>query len=296
MTQVCACPPAPSAQSESPSGCTAPSSPGSELAWRPEWLEFEPWEYALVVGAAAVATAPLLVQDPGPPLITRVPPVDVRARNLVRSNSRRGRRILGGASDVLLALAVSYPLLGDGLINAGWYRRSPEVAQQLVLIDLEVLSVTAALTGVAKVLVGRERPFGQTCGGELDPNSDDCLDADRFFSFFSGHASAAFAAASATCMHHRYLPLWGETPSWVPCTAGYALAAAAGFLRMRADVHYLTDIGAGALVGTGVGLLIPWLHYEARSTTEPEGTLGWLQSHQIRLTVVGQGIGLSGAF
>lgn len=42
-------------------------------------------------------------------------------------------------------------------------------------------------------------------------------------------------------------------------TAGYALAATSGYLRIAADRHYLTDVVVGAVVGSGIGLAVPLL-------------------------------------
>ncbi len=46
---------------------------------------------------------------------------------------------------------------------------------------------------------------------------------------------------------------------WVYAT-GFTAAAATGYFRMAADKHWLTDVLASAAVGTGTGILVPWLH------------------------------------
>jgi membrane-associated phospholipid phosphatase len=73
-------------------------------------------------------------------------------------------------------------------------------------------------------------------------------------SFFSGHAALTFSlVTSAGVLAHqrqwRTEPyLWG---------IGLPLAAATSYLRMAGDMHYLSDVVVGALVGAGVGLTVP---------------------------------------
>jgi membrane-associated phospholipid phosphatase len=43
---------------------------------------------------------------------------------------------------------------------------------------------------------------------------------------------------------------------------GEAIATSVAFLKIKAGYHYPTDVIAGALVGSGVGLLVPVLHSE----------------------------------
>ena len=67
-------------------------------------------------------------------------------------------------------------------------------------------------------------------------------------SFFSGHTSAAFAAAS---FHHRMLQRFrgkdfGDAEVW----GVYLAAAVTGLMRISADKHYFTDVVTGAAVGT----------------------------------------------
>ncbi len=220
--------------------------------------------------------------------------IDERTRDLLRARTEAGRTLARDASDVNIAVLVSYPVLVDGLINAGWYRRSDDVALQLILIDLEAAAVGAALTSVTKALVARERPYGPSCGGELDRETVDCDARDRYVSQFSGHASAGFVAASVTCMHHQYLPLWGDTSPWVPCVGGYALATSVALLRVSADMHYLSDVAVGAAVGTLTGVLVPWLHYRTGPSTRQGAT--WWSDHQLTLAPAPGGIGIGGVF
>jgi membrane-associated phospholipid phosphatase len=63
------------------------------------------------------------------------------------------------------------------------------------------------------------------------------------------------AAAGGTVARLRGYQSW----PWV-CAVGFTGATLTGYFRMAADKHWLTDVLASAAVGTGVGMLVPWLH------------------------------------
>jgi len=78
-------------------------------------------------------------------------------------------------------------------------------------------------------------------------------------SFPSGHSTLAFTgAAFATVAFGRAHP---GSPWTLPLgVATYGLAATAAALRVTSGNHYLTDVVAGAVVGTLAGVVVPWLH------------------------------------
>jgi len=124
------------------------------------------------------------------------------------------------------------------------------------LIYGEALSVNTFLHSVVKFAVRRPRPYTY----QLPPGAP-CKTRDCDVSFYSGHASTAFAAAvagsylfaeSAPDRGSRYA-MWGFE---------LALASATANLRVRGGMHYYSDVLVGALVGSGVGVLIPVLHGE----------------------------------
>lgn len=218
---------------------------------------------------------------------------DDDVRRSARVGSYQGRRSARDASDVLLALSMANPILGDGVLTSYWYHQSPDVAEQILLIDAETLAVTFAVQATVTSFASRERPYGQDCGGELDSELVDCEHNDRYRSFFSGHASGAFAAASLSCMHHLNVPLYGGgAPEVASCAAGYAVAAATAALRVAGDMHYTSDVTVGAAWGTLAGLGVPWfLHYRlpvsgARKTAAPS----------VHLMPFPKGVAIGGAF
>ena len=78
-------------------------------------------------------------------------------------------------------------------------------------------------------------------------------------SFPSGHTTVAFASAVFTSYTFRkYNP---ESPWRLPVTIGvYTLAAATAALRIMSGSHFLTDVLAGAALGSIIGFGVPWLH------------------------------------
>lgn len=152
-------------------------------------------------------------------------------------------------------------------------------ASENALVLSEALVTAALLTQITKYAVGRERPFLRTQrehGEAMTHGADDNL------SFFSGHTSISFALAVGA---GSIASLRGyEQAPWI-WAIGVPLAALTGYLRIAADRHYFTDVLTGALVGSAVGVLLPWLHrhYGAaegpRIGASPPGvlTLTWLR-------------------
>jgi membrane-associated phospholipid phosphatase len=214
--------------------------------------------------------------------------IDEGARNTLRLGDPHDRRVARTASDVLAAVLVTYPAVVEAGVNVAWGKASPDVALQMTVMQLEVLGLTAAVAGMSKLAFSRERPYGRLCGTELAPSSDDCAGRDRYVSFFSAHAAFTFASASNTCYQHVKWGLWGAAPAWVPCATSYSLATTTALLRVAADRHYLTDITTGAVIGAGIGLLVPWFHYAA-GESRSEGAR-WT------LGVAGETLAISGTF
>lgn len=121
-----------------------------------------------------------------------------------------------------------------------------------VAIAAETLIMAHTLPHIAKPVVRRVRPYNYYPGGE---GKED--DWDR--SFFSGHTTMAFAAA--TFGTYTFATWFPESPLRIPFAAvSYSLAALTGVSRVYAGCHFATDVLVGAAVGTAVGFLVPWLH------------------------------------
>jgi len=114
-----------------------------------------------------------------------------------------------------------------GYALAGLLRHDEK--QKNVAFDALVSSLIAshAITPALKSAVHRERPSG----------SDDQ-------SFPSNHATQAFAVASAIAAH--------DDRRWVDVLA-YGIATSVSYARIHHDAHWLSDVVAGAIIGTTVG-------------------------------------------
>jgi hypothetical protein len=242
---------------------------GAPLVWNPAWPKFRTGEWVATGLGAGLLLASRVVPSRGVQWRGGIL-FDEDARDVLRVGGTNGRRWARDASDVGLVVNESWPYF-DAFVVAAWYRQSPEVAWQQGLITAEVLAVTAGMQAVVSTLAGRERPYGRRCGEPGFPDdSRDCDSRDRHLSFYSGHSSQSFAAAAVKCMHHAYTPLYGggAADSWA-CAGAFAIAATTALMRVGTDVHYTSDVTLGALLGTGTGLLLPWLlHYRYGAPTD----------------------------
>jgi membrane-associated phospholipid phosphatase len=172
--------------------------------------------------------------------------LDAAAREAVvwRAPARARR-----ASDVLAFGLLPAGVAAHQLAAAG-HAGDVEAGLVDLLLVAEAAALTADLTQAAKYGVGRRRPGVLHAEPGRAPTPDDDL------SFFSGHTSLAFslAAGAGTVSELRGY----RSAPWV-YAGGFALAAAVGWLRMAGDAHWLTDVLAGAAVGTAVGIGVPRL-------------------------------------
>ncbi len=106
-------------------------------------------------------------------------------------------------------------------------------------VGMSLLSNLLVMNLILKNLVARIRPY------EAIEGLTRLVPAEKSFSFPSGHAGHAFAAAVVLyCM----LPKKYGIPALV-------LAGLISVSRMYVGVHYPTDVLAGAVIGTGIALL-----------------------------------------
>lgn len=121
---------------------------------------------------------------------------------------------------------------------------------------IEALMLSGIVTGAIKGLAGRARPYA-------DPGHPDSwallrgTSDGRYQSFPSGHATAAFAFASAvTAQLSR-----DRSPAarWAGPLL-YSLAGVTAFARTYDHAHWLSDVVAGAAVGTLSGLVVARWH------------------------------------
>lgn len=169
-------------------------------------------------------------------------------RNLTWSNADAASK-MSHATAYLLAPAVALGL--DALAAHREGNMSDFFVDALVIAEAAAISSFA--TQLVKIAVGRERPSVHYGGGATSPSQNT--------SFYSGHTSLAFslAVASGTVASMRGYAL----APWI-WSSGLVIAGTTAYLRVAADKHYLTDVLAGAVLGSAVGFGLPYLFHRPK--------------------------------
>lgn len=230
-----------------------PAAPGPTNLFGPEEVSFD-WGRGLrdlsIVGVTgSVAILSFVAQQvdltPNECVWCSPPGGDAAARRaLVWSPARRP-----------LADGLSYGTLGAvaattiGLAIADGKRRDALAFFEDVIIVAQPVLLTIDVSQAVKIAARRQRPYAHY-GGSAGTNADDNL------SFFSQHTSTAFSMAAASGMVASLRGSPAAPAIWV---TGGLFAFATGYFRIAADKHYLSDVLTGALVGSALGVAMPWL-------------------------------------
>jgi membrane-associated phospholipid phosphatase len=217
--------------------------------------------------------AALVLGFVGPDLITKPQPEDLTCadawcdpggfdtavRSLLVADEPRWAGTTSHVFTVGLTPVVAFGGAIVGAASSG--RAGPAIQDSVVLLDVFLLST--GVNSVAKVSGKRQRPgfhFGREALTEADGHP-----REEFVSFYSGDTTWAFAlAAGGTTLaylrgypHARYVALASGT-----------FALTGGILRITADMHWATDVLAGAVSGVAIGAGVPLLlHGRVPGTT-----------------------------
>ena len=138
----------------------------------------------------------------------------------------------------------------------------------LLAIDFDVMGIVTTgmmytesvllaigVKGTLKGLFPRYRPYmyGPNPPGEL------LEDDDRYLSFPSGHTTMAFTGASF--LTYVFLTKYPDSKLKIPVIVGSILiATTTATMRVLSGQHFITDVLAGAVIGTTCGLIVPLIH------------------------------------
>jgi membrane-associated phospholipid phosphatase len=214
------------------------------------------------------------------------PFLDVTARTWLRIEGGTGRKVASAVSDALFLATTGLAVGVDPLLVALFIHDDPELAWQLFVINAEAVSVALFLSRPVQKFSARERPLADECARDPDYHVRCPVRAD---SFYSAQTAGAFAAASATCMAHPRIPLygggWGDDAA---CIGSMLAAAGVGALQVASDLHWFTDVLLGAGMGMLSGYLLPWmLHYRRSGAGPVAGLIPVLSRQHAALAVVG---------
>lgn len=178
-------------------------------------------------------------------------PLDRWGRGLAAPDDG-GRRTWARVSDVLVFGVVPASVLAL-TAYAGADSGTAGLWLEDALLVAEAGVLAAVLNQATKFAVGRERPFVHVLPAAQKGLTDH--PSDNNLSFYSGHASFAFALAVSA---GTVAELRGYEARWLVWAGGLTLAASLPLLRMAADKHYLSDVAVGSLVGAAVGFAVPF--------------------------------------
>ncbi len=147
-------------------------------------------------------------------------------------------------------------LIGVGLYGVGRLAHVRRM-EALGLHGLESMVLATATTTVLKMTLGRARPYVTRDTLALDFGFMRGFKGHGYQSFPSGHATTAFAAASAVTAETSH---WIDESHWWPGwklvigTTMYGGATLIGVSRMYHNEHWASDVLAGAAIGTFSGI------------------------------------------
>ena len=185
-------------------------------------------------------------------VLAGVSAVDESVAELAESNQGAFGDAYFGALEPLGAYAGVGLMAGawvGGLVldRPAWRRGAVEAAAATVVAG-------GIITSTLKAAVGRARPDREVGAYDFDAFSGQ-------HSFPSYHTAQAFVLATVVA---------GESRSTVVDVVAYAAAASVGAARIYHDVHFLTDVLAGAALGTVVArAVVRHGHQQVTGAAEP---------------------------
>lgn len=221
------------------------SSPGDRGTAKRSIYHVSPIADGAVIAAGALGIA--LPYAFSASLITPRCPCDP---NEVNSFDRRSIGNSSDAADVISTVTAALALAGPPVLDFLDVGFTPALLEDMTVFA-EALAVNGALATLAKYVTRRPLPRVYAL------QAPDLINRPGGYrSFYSGHASNTFAALSVAAMS------WGLRHGhalW-PWVFTLLVGTSVAIERVLAGYHFPTDVMVGAVVGTAVGVAVPWLH------------------------------------
>jgi membrane-associated phospholipid phosphatase len=170
-------------------------------------------------------------------------PLDTRITGVIRSRPQGAgtQRLLNAVNHAAFpgAYVLGYSVYGLGLVTES----AP--AARVGLYTATAVLVSSHITDALKGFVGRARPWAATESDEFKAGQG--FSNGGWTSFPSGHATVAFAAATAFVDASGLA--WPHAPGFVAPLA-YGAATSVAVARVYGQAHWASDVVAGAAVGT----------------------------------------------
>ena len=182
-------------------------------------------------------------------------PLDGRMRTWVQGSARQDDAFLQDATRALTPFGTVVPVAAGALLYGFARAFDHPVLADEVWHSGEGAGVALVLSGILKVALHRDRPY-------VEPHDPGAffqgpvlgIEGDHM-SFPSGHTTMAFAVAGAA---EQELEIHHFAHARLVGGALYAVAAGVAFSRVYDDVHWTSDVVAGAVLGTLVSRAVVW--------------------------------------
>jgi membrane-associated phospholipid phosphatase len=194
---------------------------------------------ALLIGVFTLGTA-------------AVAPIDLQVASRLQDSATQENRFLRTAATGFRLLGDPGSLVTGSVIYVIGRINGQARVQALGLHSVESILFASMLSGAIKYTAGRQRPYKDI----KSPHNFQLwrgFAGDEYRSFPSGHTTAAFAFASTVTRETQF---WWPSGGFIVGTIFYGGAGLVGLSRIYNNMHWASDVMAGAAIGTIFGLKV----------------------------------------